>query len=232
MLLGSGYIIARAGEIAKKLILVTALLYGTWSARSEEPPEPCILEVPVYGPTGARLEYKISAVTGDIDPSINLLSVRIPGTRFKAEGNRLLFSPKAMLKRSIGITLEDKSGHRIQRRIPLMVCRQRTSLRHGLVEGIGDASYLTIHGRLAGCHFQGDWWVRAMPMFGSQHQSTAYEGFVQSDGTFWLTGSMSGERHLIIFGKGRDPVRTVGFDVDEGKQNDMGLVELTGNCPK
>jgi hypothetical protein len=202
-------------------------------ARGEQPSEPCVLDVPVYGPTGSKLAFKITRVTGEGNPSVNLLSVHGDGIKFSAAGDRLLF-PKALLGRSIVITLEDKDtkGGIVTRKLPLFACRQRTSSRWGINQALGDFSSLTIRGRLSGCTFSGDWWIRAMPMFGAQDYQAVYDGFVQSDGSFWLTGSMSGERQLVVIGKGREPVKTVGIDVAEGKPIDMGVVDLSGYCPK
>jgi len=201
--------------------------------RGEGPSEPCVLDVPVYGPTGSKLAFKITRVAGDGNPNANLLSVHGDGIKFGAAGDRLLF-PKALLGRSIVITLEGKGtkGGIITRKVPLFACRQRTSSRWGLNQALGDFSSLAIRGRLSGRTFSGDWWIRSMPMFGAQDYQAVYDGFVQSDGSFWLTGSMAGERLLVVVGKSREPVKTVGVDVAEGKPIDMGAVDLSGHCPK
>ena len=68
-----------------------------------------------------------------------------------------------------------------------------------------------------------------MPMFGTFR---VLEGHIGQDGTFELTGSMQGERHLMIIGKDKQPVKVVGIDVTVGTHNEQGTIDLTGSCPK
>jgi hypothetical protein len=78
----------------------------------------------------------------------------------------------------------------------------------------------------------GDWWLRAMPMFGGHEERTAYEGYVHpSDATFALTAGLFGERHLLVLGHGKFPVKTFSVDVTVGTKNDVGVIDLSATCP-
>ena len=120
----------------------------------------------------------------------------------------------------------------MNRRIAIMICPQRTSLRYGNAEGYGDAAFVTVSGRLKGCHFSGDWWVRAMPQFGPTAHEEVPEAYVNDDGTFAVVGAMSGSRHAFVVGRGADAIKVFSLNVVEVRPNTAGTVDLTGLCPK
>jgi len=71
-------------------------------------------------------------------------------------------------------------------------------------------------------------------MFGGLTDArVVHEGYLhKADGSFRITASMQGERHIVVIGRGRDPVISLGVDVVEGGQhNDVGTVDLRGKCP-
>jgi hypothetical protein len=206
------------------------LLTIAGSARANQSEEPCVLEVPVYGPTGNKLDFKITGILDEPDSHVTPLPSPANGVKFGAVGNRFFF-PKPMLGRSISIRLEDTTHNAVTVKIPLFDCRQRTSARWGFsYSSNADVWALTVKGRLAGCQLSGDWWIRVMPMFG--YPAEVNEGVVQPNGSFSLTASLFGERYLLVIGKGREPVKTIGIDVAAGRTNDIGTVDLGGHCPK
>ena len=72
-------------------------------------------------------------------------------------------------------------------------------------------------------------------MFGAHTSALViYEGYFQkANGSFEITASMRGERHIITIGRGRDPIISLGADVVEGgMNNDVGTVDLRGKCPQ
>jgi hypothetical protein len=70
-----------------------------------------------------------------------------------------------------------------------------------------------------------------MPMFGG-HEGPNIEGYIQSvDGRFLLS-CFRGERHIVVIGRDKQPIKTFGIDVVAGGKNDIGVVNLTGLCPK
>lgn len=88
-------------------------------------------------------------------------------------------------------------------------------------------------GHLSGCEFTGDWWVRAMPMFGPPGEAWAYDGHIRSNGDFTLGGKMPGVRHMLVVGKGKQAIKVVALDVAVGiTRNDAGNIELGGTCPQ
>lgn len=71
-------------------------------------------------------------------------------------------------------------------------------------------------------------------MFGGQTDARiVHEGYLdKTDGSFRITASMQGERHIIVIGWGPDPVISLGVDVVAGgRDNDVGTVDLRGKCP-
>jgi len=189
----------------------------------------CSLEVPVYDASGNKLAFRVSRVSPEGKREINLLTV-MPNL-VSADGSRISFPDDTLLRRVIVITLEGANGQKVVRPILLMQCPQRASVRVGEFELYGDVLYVTIRGRASGCRFSGDWWIRAMPMFGANSSQLALDGYVQPDGTFALSGQIQGERYLVVFGKDKRPVKAIGVDVTVGKDNNVGIVDLAGSCP-
>ena len=195
-----------------------------------QPQRPCFLELPVYDPLGNRLQFRVTRVSPDDKPTLNLLTLRPKD--IAANEDRVLFSDHSLLGRILLVTLETAKGITITQSLPLFQCPQRLSLRYGESTTGADTRAEIIRGRAVGCAFIGDWWIRAMPTFGASVFPTALEGYIDSSGSFSLTGQMHGERHLVIIGKGKEPVRVFSADVTSGKVNDLGIVDLTGRCPK
>ncbi len=69
-------------------------------------------------------------------------------------------------------------------------------------------------------------------MFGGHDRVLVIDGYVQSDGAFWLVLDAYGVRHVLIIGKGREPVKVIGLDVTVGKKIDAGVIDLNGQCPR
>lgn len=190
----------------------------------------CIVEIPVYDFLGKKLSFAVTRVVPQDGAALNLLTVR--PNAIKSEGDKLLVMDPSLLRRVVIATLTSAKREQITQRILLMQCPQRTSVRFGSSEAYGDLAFQTVHGRLLGCRFTGDWWVRAMPMFGSYSSSTGMEGPVNQDGSFALSGQVIGQRHILVVGKDEQPVKAVGVDVAAGKPNDAGSIDLSGVCPK
>ncbi|MDP9339264.1 MAG: hypothetical protein M3P45_10390 [Acidobacteriota bacterium] len=97
-----------------------------------------------------------------------------------------------------------------------------------------DVNWISTTGKLVGCKFGGDWWVRAVPMFGTSdsfHNSEPVDGYVASNGNFWLVLNPNGIRYTMIIGKGKNPIKSIGFDAITGKNTNLGLVDLKRLCP-
>ena len=194
---------------------------------------PCFVELPVYDPEGNKLSFRLTSAIVPADEggtAMDLRSTTDNEYRSTVVGDRLYFPLEAMIQTLMSLTFEDNEGNQIRERVALVTCEQRTSFRYGTKDsGIDGGTEL--RGRVAGCAFSGDWWVRAMPMFGGFEGGSSCEGFVRpTDGVFSLMG-MFGERQIVVFGKGKRPVKAVAADVVQGDVNDMGVVDLRGSCP-
>ena len=189
------------------------------------------MELPVYDSTGNRTPFRVVSVAPEQNPGINLLE-RVPEL-IRAEGTDIWFSSgKHVMGRPMIVEPRNHAGSDLSTTIYLSQCPQRHSLRVGVSEtGLGDVSGETIRGRLTGCRFTGNWWVRAMPMFGEgEGPETVFEGYIHPNGEFSLSGGMHGERHILIFGSGRRPVFALGFDVVLAGENLLGVIDLSGKC--
>jgi hypothetical protein len=167
------------------------------------------VDLPVYNETGDRLEFTIVQVSPSDNANLNLLTVRPKD--IKAAHGQLRLLNRQLLNRVIVVTLKNSAGVKITRQIFLMQCSQRVSLRVGASEAYGDFAFETLTGRFTGCSFTGDWWVRATNMFGSSSSPSPLEASVERDGSFSLSGQMNGERHLLVVGKAKEPLKVINF---------------------
>jgi hypothetical protein len=65
-------------------------------------------------------------------------------------------------------------------------------------------------------------------MFGNSPLS--HEGYIRADGSFTLE-VQDGHRHVIVVGKDAMPLKVIAVNVVEGPVADLGIVDVTGNCP-
>jgi hypothetical protein len=201
---------------------------------AEEPPPPCFLEVPVYDPLGSRLSFDIRSVTVENGgKKLDLLKNSADGISVTAKADRLYFSSSRIVgSRPMEITLDGPHGAHLTARIIVTQCRLRQSLFFGQSDLGFDVKGVNIRGRLSGCQFTGDWWVRSMPMFGPSESADVEDGYVEPSGQFWISVGATGVRRLLVIGKGSQPVRAIAFDVTVGKpRHDIGLISIAGGCP-
>ncbi len=218
-----------------------SLLLGALTALScgAAPVLPCFVELPMYDPLGKRLSFNVVRVIATMPAETGDLLQSTGPHRMIWKDNRLRYA-KGIPITGISITVDggkDERGRRVgfTEKVALYGCEQRVSLEYGS-RGAGVAvSATTVRGRISGCSLSGDWWVRAVPMFGAPASSmVVYEGYLQkANGSFEITASMRGERHIITIGRGRDPIISLGADVVEGgMNNDVGTIDLQGKCPQ
>jgi hypothetical protein len=236
------YSARRIGPCARSLTKSRALLalLGMLSFVSctASPTLHCFLELPVYDAQGNRLNFEVSRVTAIEPPEKDDLLRSNGPHRMIWKDSRLYYSQGVYLT-GIEVTLDggkDSRGRSIQftEKVALSDCQQRTSLQYGYRDAGLDVAATTVRGRISGCPLDGDWWIRAVPMFGAQASAmVVYEGYLhKSDGSFRITASMQGERHIVVIGRGRAPIASIGVDVVKGGQNnDVGTVDLRGKCP-
>ena len=240
--------LARHPSLAGPALLIALLASsGTGNAQATNPE--CFVELPVFDPLGVKVPFQIIEARAHEDDGPNLLaSPREDGPRI-GESDRLYFprtwigsglvyvTLKAVhqekLKEALGLT---RLGRPLTLKASLVIssCQQRTSLRVGEKDTNFDVMGSMIEGRIGGGQVDGDWWIRAMPMFGGHNERSVYEGFIHpTDGSFSLTAHMRGERHILIVGKGRHPLTAIGVDVTAGGgKTDVGVLDLSAKCPK
>ncbi|MGA2436645.1 MAG: hypothetical protein ABSG25_15325 [Bryobacteraceae bacterium] len=190
----------------------------------------CSVQLPAYDEIGNRIQLKITSVARDGMIHPNLLTTT-GDFHMMVHGQSLDFS-SAALRHRIDVTYITPDGKKLTTRLVLMACHQRASLEYGNLDSEADVIGSTITGRITGCKLNGDWWIRAMPMFG-QCTEGLVEGYIrQADGMFQLDGNMWGDRHIIVIGKGKEPVKAFAVNVTVGGlHNDVGTIDLSGSCP-
>lgn len=193
---------------------------------------PCFVDLPVYDAGGNRTSFKISEVSPEGERQINLTTVEQLRYRVVARGTRLYFHRAMIGKRRIEVTLQDSKARKVVRRVALMNCRQKTSFREGMADTGLDVSWSVVRGRLTGCRFAGDWWIRAVPMFDGHETAIIHEGIIDPDGSFQITSSFTGERHIIVVGRDKDPVQAFAANVVAGRDNELGTKDIQNACPQ
>lgn len=213
------------------LLLIAFVTIGV--AHGLESLPTCFVDLPVYDATGKRLVSQITAVTPEGERATDLLTIREAKYRVVNRGERLYFPQGLIGMRRIEVTLTGKGGRSIRTRIALMGCQQRVSLEDGILDREIDVSFSTVRGRVVGCRLAGDWWIRGMPMAGTNESPIIHEGFIDlADGVFSINSSFRGERHIFVIGKDNEPVRAFAVNVVSGGNTDAGTIDLRGLCPK
>lgn len=193
---------------------------------------PCSVELPVYDPEGQRLAFRVAKVwpvgvkkDGDVPRSV-------AGTyRVAASGTAIEFARNWLVSNGFWATLAGPGAAVLEIKVPLAICRYRQSTVYGNRDSGADAAYTVLSGRIVGCRLEGDWWARAVPMFGGGVPVVGFEGYVdRSTGEFTIAGNPSGRRHIVIVGRGREAVRTASIDVVEGGKNEVAPIRLTADC--
>jgi hypothetical protein len=98
-------------------------------------------------------------------------------------------------------------------------------------ESYGDAEHDLLMGRLEGCDFEGDWWVRIVPLVGQNGRT--FEGAVQRSGVFEIPGEFNRGRYALLVGFEREVIRTGGFNLRPVRNLfSVGTISLREGCPQ
>lgn len=195
---------------------------------------PCSIELPVFNATGDQVPYQVVGVEYQEGQTyIDLLSTQAGPFRVTVKGNRVYF-PRTLIRRTVIVTLSNERGDRFAQHVPLYTCQQRTSLQHGERDiGLGDVAWSLVTGKLAGCKLDEHWWIRAMPMFGGNIHKSSFEGHINwRNGSFNIEFSFTGERHIFVVGRGKEPLKVFALDLVVGGKNDAGVIDLRSVCPQ
>jgi hypothetical protein len=191
----------------------------------------CVIQFAVYDPAENSLDFRVTRVSAEKGGQVDLLqgSPKI----FTVQGNLLSFSDRRILGRSLEIQLEGPKGAKLSRTAVVAACRLRFPIFYGVFDSGSDVNGIFVKGRVSGCSFRGDWWVRSFPMFGGHEGWADYpvDAFVESDGTFSLVLGALGVRRILVVGRGKEPLKAVAINVTQGKNSDVGVIELKGLCP-
>jgi len=200
------------------------------NSRTQTQFTPCAVAIRVYSPSGNLLPFKIIQVTPTRGHVGNLLTAKNANVALSDNDLTILFPSNRILTREIEVLLQDERKRTLTTRFIVNSCPLRRSLFAGASPIIADTTGFAVSGQLKGCNFDGDWWVRALPMFGGQDKLFVVDGYVSPSGKFSLA-LVYGVRHLIIIGKGKKPIKVLGVDVSTDQPIDAGLIDISNQCP-
>jgi hypothetical protein len=93
-----------------------------------------------------------------------------------------------------------------------------------------DARAITVRGRLTGCSFGKEWWIRYVAMFDVDGATLTRDGFIDRGGGVTMTAPDRGVRTILIVGRGRLPVKAIAVDLMSGLVSDFGVVDVSEGC--
>jgi hypothetical protein len=221
-------------KIMKALIAI--LLSTNWNGFGGGQGPKCkefTIEVPVYDEQGNRLQYSVEAV---VPTKYSKKEENEPGW-LAMHGFKPTIDGVRVSGLSYGeynITLRGAQGAHVKRQITVFLsCFQRHSqvVVNATPRGsIGDVAHDAVDGRLTGCSFRGDWWVRLVPIQGQGERS--YEGPVLTDGRFEIPSHLMAARYALLIGFERDVILTTMVNLRRSDKNtEIGQIDLKAVCP-
>jgi hypothetical protein len=186
----------------------------------------CRLTLPLFDEIGRPIDKTVLEIRGE-GRNENLIGP--PHSIFSIRGGEIIF-PAKVIGRTINVVMMSAKG-KVYKWVVVMACIQRTSLQTGQSDAGPDVSWSRASGVFSGCALHGDVWVRMVPMFDS-HKGLNHEGVVEGrTGQFSITSNFSGERHILILGRGKDPIAVFGVNLTVGRDNPLGEFKLNRPCP-
>jgi hypothetical protein len=215
-------------EVVKVLFILLSISVPMWSNSKA-----CEVRFAAYDPVGEAVGVAVLAVAPESDPSVNLLRTAKKAIWLSNADTTINFLVPSIVSRAFTVELVVRQTERRRMRVVVMQCPQRISIRVGeLADQFGDFSFSEISGRVTGCDTRGDWWVRAMPMFGGTTETgyRIFEGMIKEDGAFRLAGHLSGERHILVIGREKSVLRVTTFNFIVGGKNRALHIDMGGAC--
>ena len=208
------------------------LTYGSTLSAAES--QSCYVDILAYDAYGHRLP-PVKIVSVKTTSKEDMLALRTPIGRFvvaSSPTSRLYFPRQAPLPSAdLVFGFVDASGKRHAEGITLLSCRSQVAVSLGQQETGADVSGSVIRGKLTGCSFSDEWWIRAFPMYGGQ-LTTTFTGSI-IDGNFEIIGGMKGVRSVIVIGFRKEPVKTFATNLlAGGSPNDLGTIDLSLYCKR
>ena len=172
--------------------------------RAEDDP----IDLPVYDAYGTKLAFTVQSLMPVKARSTKDIPLKYFGTYGIGKSKSSIIFDKLWLGTDgFRVTLVGaKPGEQkrpIEIKVPLGECRYRQSTVVGNRDSGFDVSHTTAFGKVEGCKLEGDWWVRAVSIFGGGEYMPGFEGFVDREtGDIVIAGILRGNRHLVVLGRG------------------------------
>lgn len=219
------------GVIVRRAVFLSLVLATCLSGQSGG--LECSLEFRGFDTLGqARNDFELIAVDlpGDEEYYIESAS-SLKKKGMVIDGPNIRFSPDHVGPEPVSFGLQygpDLTEFR-SINVELASCLQRQTVFLGrLGYEMADAGYSISRGRLKGCEFDGDWWVRVDPLFGP---GSSYESDVEPETGLFTVVSATWVRHVVLVGKGGSPVKAFTIDGNAYPPEDLGSFDLGGDCP-
>lgn len=228
-----GGVMSHVIRIARRLILggaVWPLMAVSLVAQGSMPE--CFVEFAVYDTTGNRLNgFEVENVTGQEERSGMWLGNRQelePEILRPVRQGSMLYFRRELLDppTPLFVRLERSQPWRsTSAGIVLTSCRQRESLFLG-----GNETGVRRQGRLVGCSFDADWWIRYGSLFGP---TITYETRVEPTTGLFPLSARYVDRQLIVVGKGNSPIKAFAVDISpmDGEKA-LGSFDVSDSCPE
>lgn len=219
-----------------------ALLSLLFSCSAE--PRKCFIDFSVYDPQGERLGrfHVVSAKSVQDSPHQpspeELLGAGGEPYRLHARGNRIYFDELRWFD-WLDVTLRRPSGQEVRQTVSRTDCKQYESVFLGeQADGTHNyADWFERRGRLVGCALDQHWWIRSSSLFGVPPEpgprlGSTSEGYLEPTTGEFEIRARHGVRHMIVVGKGPDPVKVFAANLIAGSPvADLGEFDLSGSCP-
>ncbi len=152
------------------LAVGVVLILAATSACGRELPA-CSIDFAGYDAAGSSEPLRIVSVKqgqgGEADlEGREILGIDEHGYRVTAQGSTVYFTEHFLYGFTWGVTLESLTGMRVEKPIGVWSCTHQRESVFFLEEQGSDpdsAPWFERDGRLVGCEFDGDWWVRFSP---------------------------------------------------------------------
>ncbi len=192
---------------------------------------PCIVSIYPHDETGLRIAAVITAATYLPDEGSSTVDPKLRNAPIQILRSRLILPVEPDPAQRIRVEMKGKDGKSIVEFLEFLHCGQRHSFSKGLAEEGNGEGYSAVSGRLTGCPEYRNWWVRMMPMFSFSDLTPIPEADVDGkSGRFQLLGFITGIRHIIVVGVGKEAVHAVAVNVVGGGAVEAPTVNVSGKC--
>lgn len=192
--------------------------------------EACKFKLYFYDHGGRNLEGKIVKLIHEESGkefSLGWLG-RVMG--FRAEGTVISFRERPRYGDRVKVVVEFPSRRPFEASLTLQDCDQRYSFNVEELIQPESEDPAQVTGSLTGCMDYEGWWIRVVPMFGTDVPVYLETDVDPRSGKFRLEGTLLGVRHILIAGKGGEVITASAINVISATHNSTWPVDVSNRC--